>query len=109
MPGTFARCWEFAIPPQFPFSPCSQRSCRTAYFPHLFWLLPLIYKVLFLLAVVTATGTTNRFFASVRSIFLLCWVGVWIWFMLMVFWIGYAGFMPDLKILSLDFRQIIRC
>ena len=42
-----------------------------------------------------------------RPIFLLCWVGVGIWWHV-VFWIAYGGFAMDLKILTMDLRRIIR-
>ena len=42
-----------------------------------------------------------------RPIFLLCWVGVGIWWHV-VFWIAYGGFAMDLKNLTMDLRRIIR-
>ena len=42
-----------------------------------------------------------------RPIFLLCWVGLGIWWHV-VFWIAYGGFAMDLKNLTMDLRRIIR-
>ena len=41
-----------------------------------------------------------------RPIFLLCWVGVRIWWHV-VSWIAYGGFAMDLKILTMDLQRII--
>ena len=42
-----------------------------------------------------------------QPIFLLCWVGVGIWWHV-VFWIACGGFAMDLKILTMDLRRAIR-